>query len=339
MKYLKYPLYLLLALLVIGLILTFLGPKNFDTQESVEIEAPASIIYGLTNSLKKTSLWNDWTLSDTTIQTTYNDVASGVGASSSWTSSSGNGTQKIIESVANQKVRSQLNFEGFSGDNFADVSINPKGESQEVTWTFEGAPLPWYFRGIALVSGMKKGMKKSYKKGLENLKKIAEERGKGIYGGHPIKEQMMDERHFIMKRSEIKGTDIQQYYTTNLGSLFMSAQKGGLIMKGMPHGLYFSYPQNMSDKVDLGAAIPIAESASVAGATTYTIPAKQAVMMDFYGDYNNLGTGHEAILDYMTDRGYSIDLPFTEEYANDPTQVDDPSKILTKITYYYTSTE
>jgi len=340
MKYLKYPLLLLLALIVIGIILTFIGPKDLNVNKSIDIEAPASIVYSLTNNLKNMELWNEWTLSDTTVQTEYNAISSGVGASSSWTSAvNGKGTQKIIESVSNQRVRSQLNFEGWEGDNFADINIQSNGESQTVSYTFEGTPLPWWMRGMALVTGMKGMMKSNYEKSLGHIKRIAEERALGVYGGYQMEEKVMDERNFIMTRQIVEGSGMQQFYAANLGGLFMKAQQGGLTMQGMPCGLYFSYPENESSKIDLAAAIPISEVASVPGATSYTIPSKQAVTLDFYGDYTNLGEGHSAIFDYMADRGYLMDMPFTEEYANDPTQVDDPSKILTKITYYYTATQ
>ena len=340
MKYLKYPLFLLLLLIVIGVILTLIGPKDLNTTKSTEIEAPASIIFSLTNNLKNTELWNEWTLSDTSLVATYNDVSSGVGASSSWTSTvTGNGTQKIIESISNQKVRSQLNFEGWEGNNYADINIQSDGDKQLVSYTFEGAPLPWYMRGMALVLGMKGSMKTNYEKSLMHMKRVAEERALGVYGGFEMKEKVIDEKNFIMTRKEIDAASIQQFYTANLGGLFMKAQQGGLTMQGMPHGLYFSIPENESSRLDLGAAIPIAETASVPGATTYTIPSKPAVTLDFYGDYNNLPAGHDAVISYLEDRGYLIDLPVTEEYANDPTQVDDPSKILTKIIYYYTASQ
>ena len=340
MKYLKYPLLLLLAIIVIGVVLTFIGPKDLNVTESMEIEAPASIIYSLTNSLRNMEQWNEWTLSDSTVQTTYNDIASGVGASSSWSSDiTGKGTQQIIESVTNQKVRSQLNFDGWDGDNFADISIQADGDKQLVSYTFEGTPLPWFMKGFALVTGMKGTMKSNYEKSLTHLKRVAEERALGVYGGYQIEEKVLNEKHFIMNRQQIQGSSIQQYYTANLGSLFMKAQQGGLTMQGMPHGLYFSYPEDETSTIDLGAAIPLAEVASVPGSTAYTIPEKPAVTLDFYGDYGNLADGHEAIKAYMDDRGYLMDLPITEEYANDPTQVDDPSKILTKITYYYTASQ
>jgi len=59
-------------------------------------------------------------------------------------------------------------------------------------------------------------------------------------------------------------------------------------------------------------------------------------MLDFYGDYNHTSDGHDAIKEYMTDRGYLQDPPIIEEYVTDPTIEADPSKWLTKLTYYFT---
>ncbi len=340
MKYLKYPLLLLLGLIILFLAISFLGPKDLNVTESIKIDAPAPVIYGLVNNLQETEQWNAWLKQDSTMVTSYNDVASGVGANSSWTSvSMGNGTQKIIASDANKRVRTQLNFEDFAGDNFAEFNIGKSGSGHEVSWSFEGAPLPFWMRGFAMLTSMKKGMSDSYNEGLEGIKRIAEERASGTYDGYTIQESDMGERHFVMNRQEVETANIQQFYATNLGAIFLKVQNAGQEMSGMPCGLFFKNIEGNGTTTDMAAGIPVANPISIEGSSSYSIPDRRAITLDFYGDYNQTIKGHHAIRKYMTDRGYLQDPPIIEEYVTDPTLEKDVSKWLTKVTYYFSTKE
>ena len=337
MKYLKYFLILLLGLIIIYLLTCLLGPKDLDTIRSTEISSSASIPFNLANSLRNTEQWNAWSLQDSSMQTTYNDIVEGVGARSSWTSdASGNGSQEITESELNRKVRSKLNFEGFSGDNFAELTFDESSNKTNVTWAFDAAPLPFLFRGFALFTGMKGLMKRNYDEGLANLKRLSEERARGAYDGFEIREEDLSEKHFIMTRQEVDSDKIQQFYTTNLGALFNKAQSAGIEMAGMPCGLFFRWDETGAATTDMAAAIPIAEAITIKDASSYSIPAKRALTLDFYGDYHGISQGHDAIEAYMKDRGYLPDPPIIEEYVTDPGQEPDPSKWLTKMTQYFT---
>jgi len=340
MKYLKYLLYVILGLILFYVLLCILGPKNMNVTETISINSPASIPYNLTNHSKKSELWNSWTMNDTTLVTEYNDIVSGVGSKSSWVSQlTGEGTQEITETVLNTKVRSKLNFKGWNGDNFAEFNFVESGNKTDVSYSFEGTTLPFLIKGFALVTGMKKSMHVNYKESLDNLKKLSEEREGGLYNGYEITEQELGEKHFLMNRQKVAPENIQQFYATNLGALFTKVQTADVEMKGMPCGLYFNWPEDGNGKVDMAAAIPIAEPISIRDATTYTIPARTAIVLDFYGNYNTIGDGHDAIEEYMIDRSYLPYPPAVEEYVTDPGEEPDPNKWLTKMTQYFSVTQ
>ena len=339
MKILKYVLYAIALVLAIYIILCALGPNNMDVVKTTSVNAPASIPFNLTKNLKKTEMWNTWTIGDTTLKVTYNDTSDGVDASSSWESAlTGKGSQKIIESEKNKRVRSQLNFDGWDGDNFAEFQFNQQGNTTDISYSFEGTQLPFLFRGFALLTGMKKSMHTNYSESLELIKEISEERAKGIYSGYEIMEQDLEERHFVMNRQEVNRGDIQQFYTTNLGALFNTVQSAGVEMDGMPCGLFFNWPSG-DEPIDMAAAIPIVEEVTIKGVKSFSIPAKRGLVLDYYGEYDSIGKGIAALEEYMNDRGYLLDLPMIEEYKTDPGQEPDPSKWLTKITRYYTPAE
>ena len=94
----------LLALLVLALVAAAFMPKHFEYERSTDINASKEVVFGIVNDLKTQDIWGPWKQEDPTIQSTYNEVASGVGQVSSWTSKkSGNGSQTITESTHRQR--------------------------------------------------------------------------------------------------------------------------------------------------------------------------------------------------------------------------------------------
>jgi effector-binding domain-containing protein len=308
-----------------------------NTEKSIVIESPAPFVYNLVNNLQKTEMWNEWTLSDTTNVATYNEIAEGVGATSSWTGEkNGAGTQKIIEAEPFYRVKSEMTFNGWDGKSYAEMAIIESGGKSNVKWTFTGDDFPFLFRGAALLMGMKGIMTEMYTTSLENLKKIVEPSAmQGVYYGYQITEQDLPEKYFVMNRQEVKIENIQSFYSTSLGGLFAKVQGAGVEMDGVPCGLIFNY-NTVNGTADMAAAIPIKTPLSISGTNSLDLPASPAIVLDYYGDYASTEPGHAAIDEYMKDRRYLQDWPVIEQYVTDPSIEPDPNKRLTKIIYYFT---
>lgn len=336
-RFLKYFGLFLFALILIYGALCFFGPKNFNTDESISIDAPAPVVFNLVNSLQKAALWNDWSLSDTAMVSTYNNIVEGVGAESNWESpSQGKGSQKIVESIKNEKVSTQLAFDGWNGVNTADFLLTSSGDKTDLRWTFEsGGDLPFFMRGAFMVMGLKGSMRDSYRAGLDNIKRIAEERAlKGLYNGYTINLIQLGERNFLVKRGEVPMSSAEKFYSNSLTSLFGILQQSGVEMDGRPCGLYYNWDFENST-ADMAAAIPLAEALSIDGASSLQIPEGQVIQVDHYGDSASSADAHYAIDDYMKDNSLFQELPMVEEYITDASTETDPAKYLTRISYYY----
>lgn len=335
MKYLKWPLIILVGLALIYAALCALGPANFNTVRSLEIDAPKNMIYNVVNDYKLWQKWSPWVEQDSTMVSKLGDQTIGVGASSSWTGKDGEGKMVMLESVKGERIKNQLNFEGFDGNAYGIWDFKDEKGKTKVSWTMDNdTDLPFLMRGMMLVVGAKGGMEKSFEKGLQNIKEIVEQQHKHRrYDGYTINEAMHPEKHYVMSRSEVETDKMQQFYATNLGAIFGKVQGAGLEMDGMPSGLFFKLVPN-AQKTDMAAAIPVKEAIQIPGLTTYTIKDRKAIVVDYYGDYNDTQKAHDAIKAYLNDYNLLYDAPVIEEYVTDPTEEKDPSKWLTKITYY-----
>lgn len=335
MKYLKWIGLPLLGLILIYLLLCFIGPKNMNTTRTANMAASPAQVYNMYNNLEKWGDWSPWQLKDTSMVMTYGDKREGIGASYKWTSdASGAGSMEIIESVKNQTMKAKMYFEDYDATSFAELNAVPSGNNTVVTWNMEDKEdLPFLVRGGMLITGQKGSLESDFDEGLNNLKKIVEERAQGMYNGFKINPVQMDEKHYVMNRQMVDMDNVTQYYASNLGALFGKIQQSGLEMAGKPCGLFFKWDPG-SSQTDMAAAIPIADPQNIAGASALTLPAGNALQIDYYGDYENSIAAHIAMDDYLKDYGLLSNPPVIEEYVTDPSEEKDPSKWLTKITYY-----
>ncbi len=335
-KVLKYLLLPLLLVVGIYCLLCVIGPKNLSLERDIEIDAPKNMAFNIVNDISTWEKWGSWQKRDPDMIITYPGKLVGVGAKSEWLSETeGNGKQEIIESVSNEKIRTQLTFEGWDTPSYGQLLFVEKGNKSKVSWAMEGEDLPFLMRGMMMVMGMKKQIKENYDESLVYLKEMVEKRAnEGTYNGYTINDIRMPEKHYIYTRQEVNEDRIQQFYATNLGALFSKVQEAKVDMDdGMPCGLFYNF-NDKNGTIDMAAAIPVKESLIIPNASSLSLPAKRALQVDYFGDYHNTERAHEAIEAFMKDKGLFNDFPIIEEYVTDPTQVKDPEKWLTKVTYY-----
>ncbi len=333
-SFLKFIIILLVVLALIALVLMAVSPKSLELAESEKIDAPPSMIYNMVNDLQQWESWSPWADLDPNAKNSYTENTVGVGAQWNWDGNKevGKGYQKIVASVQGESIKTELGFDGWDGISHSNWTFEPSGKGTKVVWDFVGGETPFVFRPFNLF--MKGGLKKTYAKGLNKIKELAEERAQNkTYNGIKIKETEIGEKHYIMNRSEVDIDKLQQYYTQNLSSLFMKTQGAAMETDGMPSGLYFSWNET-TGKTDMAASIPVKEPIAIKDASSHTIPSGRAIRVDYYGDYDNMEKAHSAIESYMKDYGLLVNYPIVQEYVTDPTEEKDVSKWLTKITYY-----
>jgi len=335
MKYLKWPLIILSSLIVIYLILCAVGPKNVNVTKEIDVKAKPAHVFNLVNNLVSWNKWSSWNLNDTSMVIDFPGKKEGVGALNTWKSESqGNGSQEIIESDLNSRVKTRLQFEGWDGYSYGEFKIKPNGDETNVSWSMSGdKDFPFMMRGMMLAMGFKRSIKKNYTESLKNIKGIVEPRAQGKYDGYEMKIIDMPEKSYVYTRSEVETDKITQFYATNFVGIARKIGEARLVDSGQPSGLFFK-PFTDSQTTDMAAAIPVSEGAKVEGYSTLTIPKKKAIQLDYYGDYSGTIKAHNAIGAYLKDNGILHDPPVVEEYITDPGQEKDPTKWLTKVTYY-----
>ncbi len=330
MKTFKKTLIGLAVLLVLLIAAIFLVPQQVQVKESRTMKVKPSTLFNIVNNMKLDNTWNPWDSKDTSMVTTYGDITSGLGASSSWTSNEmGDGTLKFVTVEKDTKIISEITFGGMGGG-ILTYDFAPTDEGTLMTWSMDTkTSRPWNLMNFLI----KRDVKKSYTEGLQSIEKLALAREKGgEYIGYQIKEELVQGKTYVTNRGEVTFDKIGQFYAQNLGPLFQKIQKANVEMDGHPSGLFYSYDMTKG-VTDMAAGIPISQDVNIMDATSETFDTRKAIVVDYMGDYSNTTSAHEAIDQYMTDRGIHFDWPVIEEYVTDPSEEPNPEKWLTRIVY------
>jgi uncharacterized protein YndB with AHSA1/START domain len=168
-----------LATLVVILVgAGFALPESAHVERSVVVKASPETVFPLLNSLREFNRWSPWSALDPNAVTTFTGPIAGVGAQMSWSGNAaiGTGNQVIIESVANQRVKTRLQFGGYDHPSTATFTLSPQGEGTKVIWSYDtsmGYDIVSRYFGVML----DRWIGKDYERGLSVLARLAESEG------------------------------------------------------------------------------------------------------------------------------------------------------------------
>ena len=159
------------VLLVVGLFL----PTQYNIKRDIEVKASAERLYELVGDLRNWERWSPWKEEDPTIQITYGEQTSGVGAAYSWVGEDGNGRLKITKADPKSGVEYDMFFEDDKYEAIAGMAY--QASSDENTYM-----VSWYMNGemsLPILGGywnlmMQPSIAKMFERGLEKFKKEAE---------------------------------------------------------------------------------------------------------------------------------------------------------------------
>jgi hypothetical protein len=164
----------ILALVVIAAAVGFVAPTEYELARSVTIDAPPAAVHVYLGDLAKWPEWSPWEANDPSVKTTLGAQTTGVGASQTWTSESGDGELTFTACDPATGVAYDMMFimEDKRAPASAIMSYKVVDGGTEVTWSMEGDMaefMPPVFAGLMqLMSGLFIGS--DFDQGLAALK-------------------------------------------------------------------------------------------------------------------------------------------------------------------------
>ena len=168
---------IIIAVVVIAvLILAAMKPDTFRVVRSTTIKAPPERIFPLIADFRNWSAWSPWEKMDPALKRTYSGAAEGKGAVYEWEGNKkvGKGRMEIIDAPPSEKVAIKLDFlKPFEAHNTAEFTLQPRGETTDVTWVMHGPNL-FIGKVMSVFISMDRMVGKDFEAGLANLKAAAE---------------------------------------------------------------------------------------------------------------------------------------------------------------------
>jgi uncharacterized protein YndB with AHSA1/START domain len=168
---------IIIAVAVIAvLILAAMKPDTFRVVRSTTIKAPPERIFPLIADFRNWSAWSPWEKMDPALKRTYSGAAEGKGAVYEWEGNKkvGKGRMEIIDAPPSEKVAIKLDFlKPFEAHNTAEFTLQPRGETTDVTWVMHGPNL-FIGKVMSVFISMDRMVGKDFEAGLANLKAAAE---------------------------------------------------------------------------------------------------------------------------------------------------------------------
>ncbi len=130
----------LLVLILIAIGIGFVLPTDYRIEESVTIKTSTEKVHALVGDLTMWEKWAPWYEADPSIVNTFGDKTTGVGASQSWTSDSGDGELTFTRCDPATGVAYDMAFimEGTRAPARCEMNYEAKGTDTKVIWTMEG---------------------------------------------------------------------------------------------------------------------------------------------------------------------------------------------------------
>lgn len=161
-----------LGLIMVGVLaIAALQSSKFHIEREIIIHATPEKIFPYINNSELANEWMPWQSTDPDAKMSFSGPSAGVGSTTRWDSPGrmGTGEAKVVESVENQFVKTQLSYtRPMAMSQLATVSLAAADSGTRVRWEVDGNNT-FPGRVICLFMNMDKMVGGEFEKGLKNL--------------------------------------------------------------------------------------------------------------------------------------------------------------------------
>lgn len=337
MKILKGILIALASLVIILAIAVAFMPSERVVERSIIVATPADKPFKMVNELTNWTKWSPWYLMDTTSVMAYSENSAGSGAWYTWDSKNsdiGTGKLTITNSNAPDSVMVSLEFgewePAVAGYYFESVGENETKVTQRMPMVAKG------FWGKFQIFVMENVLNNMFDQGLALIKSNAESmpdepETPGKVEG--LREEKMPEMMALTLTDTTEIEALSAFLERGYGEIMVQAGMQNLEITGPVYATYHLWNEENGIAV-VECGIPVNKEGKSEGAVIFKkVEPMKAMVVDFFGPYENSMKAHMAIAAHAEETGMVLGDTPTEIYVNDPSEVSDPMQIHTRVCY------
>ena len=324
------------ALKIIGIALAlfvgigFILPTEVTVERSLNINAPAHVLFDYVNNVERCIQWLPWNELDPNIEITLSENTIGEGAVYSWKGNSdvGIGSMTITKSILNKRVENDLDF--------------GQGGAAKGYWTFEetedGTLATWgvvcpvdFIPVIGPYFGLfwDSMLGPDFEKGLSNLSALTDGWSPPTVAINKI--EIEDPIWMLAVKDTCILAETDDLLALQFEQLADFVQKNGVRVSGASMA---SYTESPDGRIIVEAAIPVAKKAEGSGDVYGTQFGPTAVVTaNHAGAWSTIQATHQAINIWINEQGLTPSGAPWNVYMTTPAMEPDTSRWQTAIFY------
>ncbi|MFZ5941217.1 MAG: GyrI-like domain-containing protein [Bacteroidota bacterium] len=334
MRFLKWLLYIILALAALILIIPLFLPSEMSIGTTVEVKATQAQVFHVAATYTDRGSWDPWMEMDSTATLETLPQKEYVGSSYTWKG----------ETIGNGKM--QVDSVDWAKHIWASIWFGPDPRPSQVEWILEpagdGTLIHWNFHtkmgypvGRIMMLLMKKPLQGNFDKGMQNFKAYIEANLPQLSSLSPIEEKVLNPMSAMVVAGEGTMEEMGPAMGTYFAQLSGAIQNQGLQVSGAPFCQYLEYdPVTGITKYLVG--MPVAKAGKNEGAVmAKTYPEMKVLQAVHTGPYEELYLSYDDFNSYFQSNGITPKGQAFEFYLNDPMVVKFPTGLETLIAFPY----
>lgn len=142
---------------------------------------------------------------------------------------------------------------------------------------------------------------------------------------YEVREVTWPGKTFVIKRTKLGIDQLPAYFKESFATLYTAIQRSGMTASEPPCAIYYSVDE-VKKETDLAAAVPVSGSVTaIEGLQRLTIPKSKALMVSYYGSYENMEAAYGELGKYASEHQLHKEWAL-EEYFSGPAAEQDPAK-------------
>jgi len=318
---------ILLALTIA--VLFYMLPNVALIEQTLEIGATPDKVFELINRPVNWSEWYTPLRDESGVNIRLIGTSAGKGSGMKWASNSPNASSGIMN-IRNSKNNRNVTAVVTINDKRSDVMnfrIRPVGiDAATLTITSR-----LQFRQDSLLHYLRLMFDRSDELKIIDYLNNIDEAAITVTGGIEVNLQRIESFSYISIMDSCALNDVSQRLNELYNELLVFGARSGVAITARPIAIYHRFDENWAV---FEAGIPVVGAMPVSGRIRYrTMPESEQVVADYYGSYDTLEDGHNAVQQWlMRYRRKFTGYPW-EMYVTDPAAEPDPNKWLTRIFY------
>jgi effector-binding domain-containing protein len=310
-------------------VLFYLLPNVAFIEQSLDIRATPDKVFELINRPENWTEWYTPLLDTSGVRVRFVGTSEGKGAGMKWISNhpkTSAGIMNIRNSKNNRNVTAEvtINERRSAVMNF---KIRPVGiDASMLTVTSR-----LRFRQDSLLHYLRLMFDRSDELAMIGYLENIDDAAIGKTGGIDVHLQRIETFSYISIVDSCAWQDMPQLMKDSHNELLVFGAKSGIDMTGRPIAVYHKFDEK---QVVLESGIPVHENVQVSGRIRYkTMPGGNHAVANYYGSYDTLEDGHNAIQQWLIRYRRKMTGPPWETFVTDPAAESDPNRWLTRIYY------